>query len=127
MRKEIMNCIVPCRRQISMLDLQARDPTSNKENLPLALDPQRRRSSPQLNQVPSTTRRGMWTDETLKIAMDTFERKTHSLRKANGSWNIPMSSFFDHLSGKTRSIKMGPGGVLIKEEDSIVIAWILVM
>jgi hypothetical protein len=46
MRKEIMNCIVPCRRQTSMLDLQAIDLASNKENLPLALDPQRRRSSP---------------------------------------------------------------------------------
>jgi len=46
MRKEIMNCIVPCRRQTSMLDLQAIDLASNKENLPLAPDPQRRRSSP---------------------------------------------------------------------------------
>jgi hypothetical protein len=31
-----------------------------------------------LNQVPSTTRRAMWTDETLKIVMDVVEKGTHS-------------------------------------------------
>jgi len=41
------------------MDLQATDPTSNKENLPPVPNPQRKRSTPQLNQVPSTTRRGM--------------------------------------------------------------------
>jgi hypothetical protein len=69
----------------------------------------------------------MWTDETLKTTIDGFERGTHSLRKANMSWNIPMSSPFDHMSGKTRSIKMGPGGVLIEEKDSTMIAWTLTM
>jgi hypothetical protein len=41
------------------MDLQAIDPTSNKENLPHAPNPQRKISTPQLNQVPSTTRRAM--------------------------------------------------------------------
>jgi hypothetical protein len=63
------------------MDLQAIDPKSNKENLPSALDPQRRRSAPQLNQVPSITIRGMWTNEALEIAMDVVERETHSLRR----------------------------------------------
>jgi len=44
--------------------------------------------------VPSTTRRGMWMDEALEIAMDAIEKGTHSLRRANRSWNIPISSFF---------------------------------
>jgi hypothetical protein len=59
--------------------------------------------------------------------MDAVEKKTHSSRKANRSWNIPMSSRFNHLNGETRSKKMGPRGVLIEEEDSIVIAWTLTM
>jgi hypothetical protein len=66
-------------------------------------------------------------DETLKTTMDAVERRTHSLRKANRSWNIPMSYLSNHLNGKNRSKKMGPRKVLIKEKDSIVIAWTLVM
>jgi hypothetical protein len=38
------------------------------------------------------TKRGMWTNETLEIAMHVIERGTHSIRKASKSWNIPMSS-----------------------------------
>jgi hypothetical protein len=63
------------------MDLQAINPRSNKENLPPSFHPQRRRSAPQLNQVPSTTRRDMWTNEALEIAMDVVERRTHSLRR----------------------------------------------
>ncbi len=69
----------------------------------------------------------MWTDETLKIAMDVVKRGTNSLNKASRSWNIPMNSLFDHLSEKTRFKKMGPRGVLIEEKDLIVIAWTLTM
>jgi hypothetical protein len=69
----------------------------------------------------------MWTNEALEATMDVVERGRHSLRRANRSWNIPMRSFFDHLNGKTRSKKMGIRGVLIEEEDVIVIAWTLTM
>jgi hypothetical protein len=77
--------------------------------------------------VFSKTKRGMWIDETLEVTMDVTERGTHSLRRANRSWNIPMSSLVDHLNGKTKSRKMGLGGVLIKEEYAIVITWTLTM
>jgi len=63
----------------------------------------------------------------LEEAMDVIEKGTHSIRKANKSWNIPMSSLVDHLNGKTKSRKMGPKGVLTKEEDVVVITWTLVM
>ncbi len=66
-------------------------------------------------------------DETLKTTMDVVERGTHSLRRANRSWNIPMSSLFDHLCGKIRSRKIGPRGVLTKEEGLAVITWTLAM
>jgi hypothetical protein len=79
-----------------MLDLQVVDLIANKENLPFALDPQNKRSTPHLNQVLSKTRRNMWTNEMLKAAMDDVERGTHSLRKANKLWNIPMSSLTNH-------------------------------
>jgi hypothetical protein len=69
----------------------------------------------------------MWTNEALEATMDVVEIGRHSLRRANRSWNIPMSSFFDHLNGKTRFKKMGIRGVLIEEEDAIVIAWTLTM
>jgi hypothetical protein len=63
----------------------------------------------------------MWIDETLKATMDVVERGTHSLRRANKSWNIPMNSTTDHLNGKTRSRKLGPKGVLTRKEDVVVI------
>jgi hypothetical protein len=75
----------------------------------------------------STTRKDMWMNEALEIAMDTIEKRTHFSRKASKSWNIPMNSLFNHLNGETKSKKMGPRGVLIEEEDSIVIAWTLAM
>ncbi len=69
----------------------------------------------------------MWTNEVLKVAMDAIKRGTHSLRKANKSWNIPMNSLVNHLHGKTKSRKMGPRGVLIEEENVVAIKWTLDM
>ncbi len=69
----------------------------------------------------------MWIDEALETAMDVVERGTHSLRRTNKSWNIPMNFLSNHLNGKTRSKKMGLGGVFIAKEDSEVITWTLVM
>ncbi len=57
----------------------------------------------------------MWTNETLKATMDVVEKGTHSLRRVNRLWNIPMSSLIDHLNGKTKSRKMGLKGMLIKK------------
>jgi hypothetical protein len=39
--------------------------------------------------------------------MDVVERGTHSLRKVNKSWDIPMNSITNHLNGKTIFRKMG--------------------
>jgi hypothetical protein len=58
--------------------------------------------------VLSKTKRGMWTNEVLKAAMDVIKRRTHSLRKSNKSWNIPMNSLANCLNEKTKSRKMGP-------------------
>jgi hypothetical protein len=44
----------------------------------------------------SKIKKGMWPNETLKKTMDIIER-THYLRRANKSRNIPMSSLAHHL------------------------------
>jgi hypothetical protein len=74
-----MNSIALYRKWNNMLDLQATNLTVNKENLPLVLDPQTKRSAPQLNQVHSKTKKGLWIDEPLEATTDVIERMTHSL------------------------------------------------
>jgi hypothetical protein len=77
--------------------------------------------------MPSTTKRGMWKNEALKVVMDVVKRGAHSLRRASKLWNIPMNSFFYYMNGKNRSKKMGLRGVLIEKEGALVIAWTLTM
>jgi hypothetical protein len=86
----------------------------NKENLPPSHELKTRRKPSQLNRINITSKRHMWIDETIETTMDVIERERYSLRKAIKTWNIPLSSLFDHLSGKTRFRKMGPRGVLIE-------------
>ncbi len=98
------------------MEFQATNLASNKENLPYALDPQRKRSTPQLNQMPSTIKKGMWINEAFKTTMDVVERGTHSLRKASKSWNIPMSSCSNHLNGKINPLRQGQKRCLQKKK-----------
>jgi hypothetical protein len=114
-----------------MLDLQTTNkdnlpPTTNKDNCSLVLEPQRKIST-ELNQVLSTTKRGMWTYEALELIIDGIDNETYSLRRANKAWNIPMNSIFDLLNGKTKSRKMGQGGVFMEKKDVTIIAWTLTM
>jgi hypothetical protein len=41
--------------------------------------------------------------------MDVVEKGTHSLRRANKTWNIPLNSFSNHLHGKIgfRNMRLG--------------------
>ena len=59
--------------------------------------------------------------------MDAIENGTTSLRKASRHWNKPFTSLFDHLYGKTKSRTLGPIGLLIVEENQVVVAWVLFM
>jgi hypothetical protein len=59
--------------------------------------------------------------------MEAIEKGTNSLKKVSKSWNIPLNSLSNHLNGKIRNKKRGPTSVLTKEEDVIIIAWILGM
>jgi hypothetical protein len=56
--------------------------------------------------------------------MEVVKRRTHSLKNVSQSYNILIISFFDHLNGKARSEKMGLVGVLMDEENGIIVAWI---
>jgi hypothetical protein len=100
-----------------MLDLQA----INNENVSPILELKNKRSimnkDLKLNQVYTISKKGMWTNETLKMIMDVIERGTYLLRRTNESWNIPLSSFFDHLKDKIRSKKIGPKVVFIEKID----------
>jgi hypothetical protein len=49
--------------------------------------------------------------------MDAIENGTTSLKQANRHWNIPFTSLFDHLYGKTKSKKCGPINLLIVEKN----------
>jgi hypothetical protein len=69
----------------------------------------------------------LWTDDALETTMDVVERRTHSSKKASKTWNIILSSLFDHFNEKNKSKKIGLGGVFIIEEDVKVINWTLAM
>jgi hypothetical protein len=75
---------------------------------------------------PSCVGRGKWTIEQLKNAMDIMERGITFLRGVNNFFNIPPTSLFDHLNGKSKSKKVGLLSVLIEEEE-VVVHWILEM
>jgi hypothetical protein len=49
--------------------------------------------------------------------MDVVENGTISLRRASRQWTIPLTSFSNHLYGKTRTMILGPIGILTLEED----------
>jgi len=59
--------------------------------------------------------------------MEVIKKGSHSLKKVNRSWNIPLTSLSNHLNEKTRSKKMRPTSVLIEEEDVVIVAWIITM
>jgi hypothetical protein len=59
--------------------------------------------------------------------MDVIEGGITSLRKASRHWNIYLTSLFDHLCGKTKSRKPRLVGMLIIEENQVVVAWVLFM
>ncbi len=71
--------------------------------------------------------RGKWSNESLEISMDTIERGITSSLGASKFCDIPPTSFYDLLNGKTISRKIGPLSVLIEEEDQVVITWVLTM
>jgi hypothetical protein len=71
--------------------------------------------------------RGKWLNESLEIAMDGVEGGITYLLRANKFWGIPVISIFNHLNGKTKSRKIGPHAILTKEEDDVVVAWVLSM
>jgi hypothetical protein len=59
--------------------------------------------------------------------MDILERRTTTLKKANMSWNIPLSCIFYHLNGRTQFFKVGTRVLLKREEDGEIVAWVLIM
>jgi hypothetical protein len=66
---------------------------------------------------------GKWTNQQFKEAIDIYVKSEKTfLRKVNTFWNVPFTSLFNHLNGKTRSKKMEPPSVLIERDDGTIIA-----
>jgi len=53
--------------------------------------------------------------------------ETSSLRGATRSWCILLTNLSNHLIRKTRSRKIRPQGVLMKEEDAVIVVWTFAM
>ncbi len=79
------------------------------------------------NHAPTTSKKGKWTNWTLEDAMEAVESETSSLRGATRSWCILLTNISNHLNKKTRSRKVKPQGVLMKEKDAMVVVWTLAM
>jgi len=96
--------------------------STNKENI-----------QPIVKNTHETTRvkrafvKGKWTNQALKETMEEVERGTSTMKKASRDWGIPLSSFTDHLNGRTRSERIRFGGVLIDEEDVAIVRVVLAM
>jgi len=113
---------VPCKRRSNVLQQR----TLDKENIP----PQIAIAS--IIQKPTRMRRGLdvyprgkWTNQQLEKAMDVVEGRLTSMRKTSKHWNIPLSSFSDHLNGNIRKKKVGTLGILIEEKDATIIIWVI--
>jgi len=98
----------------------------NKENIPpkstLKVDKSTKR-----NKVPTLTQQGRWTSEALEEAMNVVKIRETSLMKVSKFWYIPLTSFSNHLNGRTRSKKVGLAGVLMNEKDNAFVTYILGM
>jgi hypothetical protein len=66
--------------------------------------------------MPPKIKKGMWINEAVVEAMDDIERGTHTIRRANKSWNIPMSSLVNHLNEKPDLGKWGQEVCLHKKK-----------
>jgi hypothetical protein len=79
------------------------------------------------NIISNATKQAKWRDQHLEDTMDTMEKGHFFLRKASRYKNIPLISLSYHLHGRTRSRKVGPQGVLTKQEDATIVTWVLNM
>ncbi len=59
--------------------------------------------------------------------MDDVQRGNTYVRKTIKYQNIPLTSFLDHLNCRIRCRKVGPQGGLTKQEDEIMVTWVLNM
>jgi hypothetical protein len=55
------------------------------------------------------------------------EKRDKIIKKTNRFWNIPLTSHFNHLNGKTWSRNIESTFVLTKEGDIILVVWTLAM
>jgi len=98
-----MDLNVLCNWCLGMLDQQ---PLENG-NVPPQFASKSNCKGSWVNRVVSINNKGKWIDQALEEAMVAIEKATCSLKVARMSWNIPMTSFSNHLSGKSNHENMG--------------------
>jgi hypothetical protein len=109
--KNIMMFNVLCRRCNGVLNRQK----TNKENVPLQIISNTIQRLAKTNRGHVINLKGKWSSESLEVAMDVVERGITSLQGANKFWGKRITSLFNHLYGKTISMKIGPPSVLTEE------------
>jgi hypothetical protein len=113
-----MNFNVP-QKENNMLDKL----TPNKKNIPPELESQpQQKSSMVTRQLISL--RNNWKTKDLEEAMDVIERRFTSLKKVGQYCNIPLTNLSDHLTNKTTLKKCGTPGVLLADEEVVVVEWV---
>jgi hypothetical protein len=90
-------------------------PEVDKENVPFQIISNTMQRLARTNIVLGTNLRSKCSSESLEVVLNAVEKGITSLRRANKFWDIFVTSFSDHLYGKTRCRKIGPPCVLIKE------------
>ncbi len=85
----------------------------NKEKGPPQVKSNMKTQRPtRINRVHVINPKGKWSNESLEIAMDVVECGITSLQGPNKFRGILVTSFSDHLNGKTINRKIGPPSVL---------------
>jgi len=54
-------------------------------------------------------------------------KATNTMKKTNRNWGISLFILGNHLNGRTRSRRIGFGGVLTDEENVAIVKWVLTM
>jgi hypothetical protein len=63
----------------------------------------------------------------LEKTMEVVESGRTTMKGTSKLRNIPLFSLVDHLNSQTRNMKIGFRGMLMEEEDVVIVNWVLTM
>ena len=98
-----------------------RDRPLPRTPLPTLTPPTNTANMVKISGKPKT--RGNWIDEDLIKAIDCYDLG-YKINDCVKAFHIPRSSLRNHLSGKTKTRKIGPKIILTKQEEGMIITYI---